>query len=197
MSITIDDGDCVESDNDLMNRVRAGDIDVLGMLFERHKKKLYSFFMLSTGRREVSEDLVQDVFIRILRYRHTYGEDSDFTAWMYGIARNARVDHYRNRNNRIHTLPIEDSPEPPSDCPAPDAEYERKIETETLRLSLMKLDRDTREMIVLSRYNNLKYKEIGDMFGITEGAVKVRMHRALKELAAIYHELENGKREIS
>ncbi len=187
----------MESDNDLMNRVRAGDIDMLGILFERHKKKLYSFFMLSTGRCEVSEDLVQEVFIKILRYRHTYCGNSDFTAWMYGIARNARVDHYRNRNNRIHTLPFEDSPEPTSDRPTPDMEYERKVEVETLCRSLMKLDGDTREMLVLSRYNNLKYKEIGDIFGINEGAVKVRMHRALKELAAIYHELENGRWEIS
>src|SRR3972149_6494265 len=75
--------------------VRDGDVAKLGLLFERHHGKLFNFLVRITDRRDVGEDLVQDVFFRILKYRHTFRGDAPFTAWMYQLGRNAAADHFR------------------------------------------------------------------------------------------------------
>jgi len=76
--------------NELMIAVRAGEIDKLGDLFERHHRPLYGFFVRHTGDRTASEDLVQLVFYRILKYRHTYRDEGRFSAWIYHLARQGR-----------------------------------------------------------------------------------------------------------
>jgi Sigma-70 region 2 len=66
-------------DSLLMSRVRDGDVGTLAVLFERHHRALFQFFVRVTANREASEDLVQDVFFRILKYRETYQPGSQFT----------------------------------------------------------------------------------------------------------------------
>src|SRR6516164_9355553 len=85
------------SDEELMSQVRNGVGEMLGVLFDRYQVPLFNFYLKLTGERSVSEDLVQEVFLRILKYRQTYRIDTPFRAWMYQIARNARVDHLRRR----------------------------------------------------------------------------------------------------
>src|ERR1051326_3831130 len=74
------------SDEDLMSQVRSGVGEMLGVLFERYHVPLFNFYLKLTGDRPVSEDLVQEVFFRILKYRHSYRADTAFRAWMYQIA---------------------------------------------------------------------------------------------------------------
>src|SRR6202035_1183847 len=92
-----------ESDTDdaLMCRVRDGDVQALAPLFDRHHAALLNFYLRTTGNRASSEDLVQDVFVRILKYRRTYRPGSRFLTWMYHIARHARVDYLRKRHGEI------------------------------------------------------------------------------------------------
>ena len=73
-------------DEQIMLEVRAGNIPRLEVLFDRHHKALFGYFMHQTGNRAASEDLVQDVFFRILKYRHTYQPETSFRAWMYQVA---------------------------------------------------------------------------------------------------------------
>src|ERR1700756_1213278 len=82
-------------DEDLMLQVRDGAGEMLGMLFDRYQTPLFNFYSKLTGDRTLSEDLVQEVFLRILRYRQSYRPGTPFRAWIYQIARNARVDHHR------------------------------------------------------------------------------------------------------
>src|SRR4029077_11075259 len=85
------------SDEELMSQVRSGIGEMLGVLFERYHVPLFNFYLKLTSDRSMSEDLVQEVFFRILKYRHSYRPETAFRAWMYQIARNARVDHLRKR----------------------------------------------------------------------------------------------------
>src|SRR5689334_4915057 len=88
-----------ESDEKVMLAVKNGDLEKLGLLFERHHRALFDFFAKMTGSRTVAEDLVQDVFFRILKYRDTFRDGSHFKAWMFHIARNAQLDHYRKHKS--------------------------------------------------------------------------------------------------
>jgi RNA polymerase sigma-70 factor, ECF subfamily len=91
------------ADNELMLKVRDGDLGKLSFLFEHYHRALFNFFLRSTGGRDLSEDLVQEVFLRILKYRHTFRPDSQFSAWMYHVARNAQIDHFRNTSTQMRS----------------------------------------------------------------------------------------------
>jgi Sigma-70 region 2 len=89
------------TDDALMSRVRDGDVQALAPLFDRHHASLLNFYLHTTDNRASSEDLLQDVFVRILKYRRTYRPGSRFLTWMYRIARHARVDYIRKRHGEI------------------------------------------------------------------------------------------------
>ena len=84
-------------DEEIMLQVRNGAGEILGVLFDRYQMPLFNFYTRLTANRAVSEDLVQEVFLRILKYRHTYTPGNSFRTWMYQIARNARADHLRKQ----------------------------------------------------------------------------------------------------
>src|SRR5438105_8087975 len=80
-----------------MAEVSAGQVTRLAVLFERYHRALFRYFLSMNGHREQAEDLVQEVFFRMLRYRSSYDPAQSFTAWMYQIARNAGVDQSRKQ----------------------------------------------------------------------------------------------------
>jgi RNA polymerase sigma factor (sigma-70 family) len=178
------------SDNKLMEDVKEGKVEKMAVLFEKHHVPLFNFFMRLTGNRNVSEDLVQDVFMRMLKYRATYQGRSKFTLWMYQIGRNAHIDYLRKKKEE---LPLD---EQWSDPVTPEASPEEKMEggqeAQLLRQALAKLPLKKREVLILSRYQNLKYKEIAELMDCHIGTVKAHVHRAVKELGKIYFELQGG-----
>ena len=171
------------SDAELMRRVRDGEVGRLGLLFERHHRRLYNFFLRSTGDRGASEDLVQEVFVRMLKYGRTFRDEGEFLPWMYTLARNAAADGYR-RSARHPTAPepaVERaSPEPLASDELEAGERERRV-----RRALGRLAPERREILLLSKFEQLHYDQIASTLGCSVGAVKVRVHRALKELAEL------------
>ena len=172
-----------------MIAVRAGEIDQLGELFERHQGPLFGFFVRLTGDRSGSEDLVQLVFYRILKYRHTYRDEGRFSAWIYHLARKVAADHYR----RANAAPLATDPDHLEAVPdqAPHAADRAVAADDTARLqaALAALPHDQREVLVLARFQHLRHEEIARLLDISVGAVKVRVHRALKDLRDAYLKL--------
>jgi len=178
------------SDNQAMIEVRDGKVEKLAILFERHHVALFNFFLRLTANRNLSEDLVQEVFFRILKYRHTYQGQSKFTIWMYQIARNSHIDYLRKRKEEV---PLEDQwDEAVSQDLTPAEKIELQQEIVLLHKALARLPLKKREILILSRFQNLKYTEIAELFGWHTGTVKANIHRATKELGKIYFELSGG-----
>ncbi|PIQ22786.1 MAG: RNA polymerase subunit sigma-24 [Cytophagales bacterium CG18_big_fil_WC_8_21_14_2_50_42_9] len=177
-----------------MLEVKNGNTDQLGLLFERHHRALYSFFYRLTSKSEVSEDLVQNVFLRMLKYRHTYTGQGEFKTWMYHLARNVHADFYQ-KNKRLgfsdDFSQLENNLE---NAYNPEEQTQKEEEMQYLQAALNRLDLEKREILVLNRFQGLKYKDIAELYGCTEGAIKVRAFRALEELKNIYLKLE--RREI-
>lgn len=167
-----------------MLAVRDGDLSSLGMLFERYHTALFDFLSRMTGDRTAAEDLVQDVFVRVLKYRATYREGGRFETWVFRIARNARADYFRKRRSTetVDTQEIE----VPADSRGPADDFASRREVERLQRALLLLREDRRELIVLTRYRGMKHDAIADLLGVDAGTVKVRLHRALKELREIF-----------
>jgi RNA polymerase sigma-70 factor (ECF subfamily) len=177
------------TDEELMLAVRDGDVAKLGLLFERYHLVLFDFLSRMTGNRTAAEDLVQDIFVRILKYRATYRDDGRFETWLFTIARNARADYFRGR------LPMDpiagEALEKPETAPGPASQFEHGREVIRLKRALMMLRDDKRELIVLARYRDLTHEQIGSLLGVDAGTVKVRLHRAVRELRDIFLELSD------
>ena len=184
------------SDHDLMLAVRTGDLRRLGDLFERHHGALYGFFVHLTRDRDASEDLVQMVFYRILKYRHTYRDEGKFSAWIYHLARMVAADHFSSRRERHHRAAADET-EPgwvdlPDDSPSPAARVATAADLALLDRALAALAPEQRELLVLARFQGLSHEEIARLFDTTVGAVKVRVHRAFCALRDRYHRLRRG-----
>lgn len=177
------------SDNALMLKVKEGDLDRLGLLFERYKRPLYGFFYNMSKDGELAEDLVQNVFVRILKYRYLFRGEGDFRTWMFHIARNVNHDNFRKDKIR-HKDAIEDWEDHLPDDHDSMASFQKDEELQLLSMAMDRLPEEKRELLLLSKYQDKKYKEIGEILGCTEGAVKVKVFRALQDLRAVYKQLE-------
>jgi RNA polymerase sigma factor (sigma-70 family) len=174
-----------------MLRVKAGELDRMGLLFERHHRKLYGFLYHMLGNAAVSEDLVQNVFYRMLKYRHTYTGEGEFRAWMYHLARNVLADHAKKNRHATRHTDVADFAERLSSGTHADEGLQKEQEAATLHRALARLSPEYREVLVLSRFQEMKYEEIARVLNTTEGAVKVRVHRAMNELKTTYLRIEN------
>ncbi len=171
------------TDETLMHAVRRGDVAKLGVLFERYHRPLFEFLARMTGNPAAAEDLVQDVFVRVLKYRATWRDEGRFETWLFRIARNARADYFRTCRT---DAPIDEAADHPSGAPWAFDTLARDREVARLQRALMLLREDKRELIVLARYRGMTLEAIADLLGIEVGTVKVRMHRAVKELREIF-----------
>lgn len=156
----------------------------MGLLYERHKRRLFGYFYHMNGDPALCEDLVQNTFLRLLRYRKSYSGTGSFVSWMLRTARNLQVDQYK-RTAR--------NPERPS----VDRDLERAAGREdtgytegdsrliALQRALRSLPADSREVLLMSKIRGMTYSDIGATLGCSEGAAKVRAHRALNTLREI------------
>lgn len=179
------------SDNALMAKVKAGDLDKLGLLYERYKRPLYGFFYGMNKNQEVSEDLLQNTFLRILKYRALFRGEGDFRAWMFHIARNVNYDHHRKNKMKVKE-DLEKWQERLGHNENISVEMQQDEQHRMLSMAMDRLPPEKREVLLLSKYQEKKYHEIGEILGCTEGAVKVKVFRALQELKTIYMQLEKS-----
>ncbi len=170
-----------------MLAVQEGDIDKLGVLFERHYAQLFNFLLRLTGDRHLSEDLVQEVFVRLLKYRHSYRGGRQFTTWMFQIARNARIDHFRKGPRE--EVGMEDAvQEHVSLIPTPDESAAQNEEMKMVLDALARLPEDRREVLLLRGMQGLKFEEIAEVLKCSVNTIKGRAFRAIRELRASVHQ---------
>src|SRR3954469_14487703 len=148
------------TDHELMIAVRAGEIRKLGDLFERYHRRLYGFFVRMTNQPSVSEDLVQIVFYRILKYRHTYRDEGKFSAWIYHLARKVAADHFRKHASTPAATDPADLVEHADSGPQPSEQAAASEDVSLLRTALAHLPILDREVLVLSRIQHLEHREV-------------------------------------
>lgn len=178
------------SDEIVMLLVSKGEIAKARILFERYNENIFNYFVRNTFDKMMSQDLTQNVFHRMLKYKNTYREEFQFKPWIFRIARNVLMDHVK----QVKKLRSDDLEEGRIKNLYEENYVDKKIDIENkilLEKALNKLKEEEKEVIVLSKYQDLKYKEIAEMMGLTESAVKVKVHRAIKKLRETFFQLEN------
>ena len=170
-----------QSDEIIMAEVQQGDLDKSSLLFERYQTKVYNYFLRICFDEQLSMDLSQNTFYRMLNYRISYKPELSFKSWLFGIARNVFLDSVKSKHSKTDSLEnINREHQVESN------KVLEKFENEALYLALNKLSKEEREIIIMSRFQDIKYSEIAEIQGLSLSAIKVKIHRAIKKLREFY-----------
>jgi RNA polymerase sigma-70 factor (ECF subfamily) len=170
--------------SDLAEQLQSGDVAAFESLFNKYERLVYRTAYLITGDREEAKDILQEVFVAVWKWRHTFDpRKGEFTTWLHRITVNECSKKRKKR--RITFLSLEEEnqgykPENPSELP--EEIMISKEEYDGLMRALSSLDTKHRSVLVLRFFNELSYEEIAQVVGVSLGTVKSRIHYALKTL---------------
>lgn len=184
------------NERELVERAQHGDKEAVSALYESYVHTIFQYISYRVESDAVAEDLVADVFLRMVRglpdYQYT---GAPLGAWLFRIAANRITDHYRT-HRRTATVPIPE--DYGSSLGNPIDELIEEEERSRLRKALQALSEDYQNVLILRFMRDLPYTEVADIMDKSEGAVRVMQHRALKSLAAELSKLghsDYGRRE--
>lgn len=173
------------ADNVLVAAAQAGDEAALEMLFERYRRPLYAFISrMLNGDVMTADDIFQDMWIKVLNKLSAYQEDGKFAAWLFRIARNQVLEHFRREKSRAKIGRVTDDgelPEPAPVCDSPVSALAVKELNERLEVLLNELPPEQKEVFIM-RQNNLSFKEIAAIQKCPVNTALGRMHNCLKFL---------------
>jgi RNA polymerase sigma-70 factor (ECF subfamily) len=176
------------SDEELMLAYRDGDAAAFERLYARHKGPLFRFVLRSIRERPVAEELYQEVWMRVVESRKRYEPQARFRTWLYTIAHNRMVDHWRRRGLSVVSLDAEDPEdrarrEPPaSPASNPERALEGRERLARFARALEALPPAQREAFLLREEGGMSVGEIAHVTGADEEAAKSRLRYALAKL---------------
>ncbi len=167
----------------LANRLKDGDEGAAGKIFDRFAPKIFGYLLAKTANRHVAEDLTQEVFLRVLSRIETFDPlRGSFSCWLWGVAKNALTDYWRD----ARTTPMSDLADAEGNLP--DFPEERRLSPENELLAkeaweiIRTFSADEQEVLVLHYVSGLRYKEISEATGKSEGSLRVLIHRLHKKI---------------
>ena len=184
------------NDAALMARFQDGDSRAFEVLLRRHRKPVYNFILRSVRSQATAEDLLQEVFLRVIRSAKSFRREAKFTTWVYSIARNMIIDHSRRMKFRNHASldkPLKgkdgDSRGAMLDLvsdghhgASPSRAATSNELRERLQEAIDSLSDEQKEVFMMREYVGLQFKEIAEIVGCPENTVKSRMRYALEAL---------------
>ena len=170
--------DSTENVRRLVERGQLGDREALEELYLLHFDRIYSYLHMSVGNRHDAEDLTTQTFLKMLEKIGSFKwQSAPFSAWLFRIAHNLAMDHFRARRR---WQPEEEVPEPPGEEePSAELEAMQSIGRESMLKLIERLSPEQQQVLTLKFVFNLPNAEVATILGKTEGAVKSLQHRAL------------------
>lgn len=160
-------------------RAAKRDRSAFAFLYRRYVDQIYRYIYSRVGRKADAEDLTARVFTEALEGLDGYREQGEFSAWLFTIAHRRVVDHYRRKRP---TQPLNEALDRIGNAPNPLAQVVRSERLEHLAKLVKALDEEKRELLRLRFAGELTYREIGEIVGRSEAAVKMAVHRLLRRL---------------
>ena len=148
-------------------------------LYRRHLNRVYRYLLIRVGDVHDAQDLTAQTFLAALEGIAGYRGRGEFVAWLLGIARRKAADHFRQGRT---TLPLEAAAHVPDPNPLPDAVVEQRSRLERVTRALRSLSPDRAEALSLRVFGGLNAAEVGRAMGKSEAAVRMLVHRAMRDL---------------
>ena len=174
-----------EQDEQLMLRYAAGDVDAFEVLYQRHKGPVYRYMLNLCRNEAIAEELFQEVWIKLINARKNYVASAKFTTYLYKLAHNQFIDHYRRQNVRIVEERTEHMDAYESGQNIPDEQMQLSQLEGAFFNALASLNHEQREVFLLREESNMNLQEIAETVGISHEAAKSRLRYAIKKLRSI------------
>jgi len=179
------------SDAEIMLRVREGDDSGFNFLIEKYRKPIIHFMFRMVNNQAIAEELAQEVFLRVYRSRQTYRAEARFTTWLYRIATNLGVNYARDtKYERAAQNVYLDQPDPETGTtpdvadsrPVVEQDILRDERLKAIRQHVMALPERQRTAVLMHKYQDMDYKQIGEVLKLSESATKSLLFRAYQTL---------------
>lgn len=165
----------------LIQKAQQGLTEAFGELYERYSATIFRFVCLRIGSREDAEDLTEEIFLRAWHNLPKYDERGiPFAAYLFQVARNALIDHYRKNKNPLSS--IDEDINLGGEDPDPEDTVSRKIDFQDLQRVMETLPEDYKNVLTLRFLSGLSPEETANMMNRSEGAIRVLQFRALAAL---------------
>lgn len=168
----------------LVSRATLRDHDAFGQLYKLYFDRIYRYVRLKLGNASEAEDITSIVFCNAWRTIHNFSphRESSFAAWLFRLAHNAVIDRYRSVRDIVSLDTSERRVAMRLVLPGPEAQIERKLAVTELTAALKLLTEEQREVVLLRFVEGLSAREVGDILGKQEGAVRGMQFRAIEAL---------------
>jgi RNA polymerase sigma-70 factor (ECF subfamily) len=185
------DGSAIETDAEVMLRVKAGDDSAFEYLVQKYRRPMVNFMYRMAHNAAAAEDLAQEVFLRVYRSRASYEASAKFTTWLYRIATNLAVNHARDtRHERPENMASLDEPDQetgttmdvPDATPSAEQNILQRERLAAIRQRVQALPERQRMAVVMHKYQQMDYKQIADVLKLSESATKSLLFRAYETL---------------
>lgn len=174
----------VDADTDLMQAAASGDQTAFAALVKRYRVRAVNFAYRFLGDRHTAEDLAQEAFVRTYQSRHRYRSSAYFSTWFFRILSNICLNEIRRRKRQGLVVDPPDAAIAATSAPSasPDAQYEQQELAVAVRWALADLPEKQRLAVILQRYEDMDYAQIGRIIGVSRGAVDGLLSRAKNAL---------------
>ncbi len=186
----------LEGEKNLIKAAKAGNSSSFGTLYDHYITQIYRFIYLKTSSREEAEDLTHEVFLSAWRsmpgYKH---KGFPFSSWLYQIARNKVIDHFRTKKT---AMPIDEIVQSELDIPAlinTEGDLDLALDLEKIKYAMQFLTEEHQNIIIMRFVEDMTPKEIAEILGKSEGSVRLAQHRAIHKLKSILQKNQSQKNE--
>lgn len=186
----------LDLDTQLMLRAQCDDMESFRVLLDRNRNVVVQYIARMVQNRAVAEELAQDVFVRVYRSRQKYEPTAKFSTWLYRIATNVALNHFRDRRHDANNVSL-DIPEltetrraAKDQAPLVEQELVRNVAASQVRRAIRTLPPEQRAAVIMHKYDELDYAQIARVLGCTPSAVKALMFRAYESLRVRLRHLE-------
>ena len=166
-----------KDDKKIIEEVLSGDLDAFGILIERYQQSIFRMILRMTGNSAEAEELTQSVFVKVYSNLTQFNPKYKFFSWLYRIALNEALNYLKSRKNisaiNVNTSVTHENPE---------VIFHKKERKEALEQAIMELNPMERTLIVLKYYQEMSYKEISNVTGLSVKKVKSRLFTGRKKL---------------
>lgn len=167
------------NDNSIITACQNGDMERFGELYDRYIKKIYDFIYYKTHHKETAEDLTSKAFMKAVEKISSFQTDKGtFQAWMYQIARNTVIDHYRTQKLDANIDDIWDL----GSHEDLERDYDTREKLKEVGQYLQTLNSEQREIVIMRVWQGLSHREIADILGKSEASVKMNYSRTIRSL---------------
>jgi RNA polymerase sigma-70 factor (ECF subfamily) len=195
--------DLPDTDEQLLARLRDGDREVFGPLVRRYERELFGYLRRYVGDDDLADDVFQNTFLAVFVKIAQYEPGRPARPWLYAIATNQAIDALRRKNRRADqradaiVVPDEDGVARPlfeliaAPDHGPPVQADREEQRHLVRAAVDRLPDLLRQVVLLTYFQGMKYRDAADVLGIPVGTVKSRLHAALTKLTEEWGAAEN------